>query len=149
MSDETRLDRSRQWFDAAFDELKAAKTLLDAGSYAQSCFYAQQSVEKAMKGVMAADGKAITTHSIAKLMINLPQDNQLDDLEPIRLDKFYILTRYPESLPEGASIRQIFGRRDAEDGYATASGTVHLLAGWAKELGVTIPELNKGILPRK
>ena len=105
MSDETRLDRSRQWFDAA--------------------------------------------RSIAKLMINLPQDNQLDDLEPIRLDKFYILTRYPESLPEGASIRQIFGRRDAEDGYATASGTAHLLPGGAKELGVTIPELNEGILPRE
>ena len=42
-----------------------------------------------MKGVMDEDGKVITTHSIAKLMTSLPQDSQLDDLEPIRLDKFY------------------------------------------------------------
>ncbi len=65
MSDEARLDRSRQWFDAAFDELRASKTLLYTGHYAQSCFYAQQSVEKAMKGIMAADGKADLCCAIA------------------------------------------------------------------------------------
>lgn len=140
MSDESRLERSRQWFDAAINDLIAAKTLMDHGMFAHACFLSQQSAEKGMKGFIAIEQNPARSHSLGELLSALPQDARLIDLEPSRLDRFYIGTRYPESLPEGASIQKSFGKRDALDAISTAEGTVLLLASWAKMLGVNITE---------
>ena len=140
MSDESRLERSRQWFDAAMNDLVAAKTLMDHGLFAHACFLSQQSAEKGMKGFVAIEQNPARSHSLGELLSDLPQDARLIDLEPSRLDRFYIGTRYPESLPEGASIQKSFGKRDALDAISTAEGTVFLLASWARTLGVNLPE---------
>lgn len=140
MSDESRLERSRQWFDAAMNDLVAAKTLMDHGMFAHACFLSQQSAEKGMKGFIAIEQNPARSHSLGELLSTLPQDARLIDLEPSRLDRFYIGTRYPESLPEGASIQKSFGKRDALDAISTAEGTVFLLASWARTLGVNLPE---------
>ncbi|AWP23666.1 hypothetical protein C4901_10285 [Acidiferrobacter sp. SPIII_3] len=138
MSDEARRERSRQWIEAAYDDLLAAQTLQQAGLYAQSCFFAQQAAEKAMKGFLSIRQSAPHGHSLATLLKNLPPDESLLALEPSRLDRFYIGTRYPDALPEGSDIRSAYTRRDAEDAHTTASGVVDLLSGWARALEVPV-----------
>ena len=93
MSDESRLERSRQWFDAAINDLIAAKTLMNHGLFAHACFLSQQSAEKGMKGFVAIEKNPARSHSLGELLSALPQDARLIDLEPSRLDRFYPFAR--------------------------------------------------------
>lgn len=140
MSDEARRERSRQWFEAAYDDLIAGETLQHSELYAQSCFFAQQAAEKAMKGFLSIQQNPPHGHSLGALLKSLPPDKTLLAMEPSRLDRFYIGTRYPDALPEGADIRTAYRRQDSEDALATARGLVHLLSDWARALGVSIAQ---------
>ncbi|WP_414041562.1 HEPN domain-containing protein [Acidithiobacillus sp. M4-SHS-6] len=144
MSASENLERSRQWFDAAFTDLEAVQALMDRNIYSLACFFAQQSAEKAMKGFLIAAGKAYPKeHSLENLRGLLPENAEISRLAPNRLDRYYIAPRYPESLPLGSSVRGAYDRTDAEDALRVATGTTMLLAGWAQTLGVNIPWPNK------
>lgn len=45
------LPEAERWLQTAQEDLRAARTLADAGMYTQACFYAQQSGEKAVKAL--------------------------------------------------------------------------------------------------
>lgn len=54
MSQTKNLHQAERWLQTAEEDLRAAQTLLEATLYAQACFYAQQSAEKAVKALWYA-----------------------------------------------------------------------------------------------
>jgi HEPN domain-containing protein len=99
------LEASR-WYRQAENDLAFAKRGLEEGYYSQVCFLCQQSGEKAVKSIHYHNGERfVPGHSIHALLKKLepdfPEVNVLLETGGL-LDQFYIPTRYPNGLPEGA-----------------------------------------------
>ncbi len=78
-----------------------AELAFDDGIYNQACFHAHQAIEKALKGLLEAQGQVPPrTHKLVDLVRQIPQ-GKWGDLESqlLRMDRFYIPTRYPDALP--------------------------------------------------
>lgn len=91
---------AERWLSTAEEDSRAAETLLNIGLFAQTCFYAQQSVEKAVKALWCWVDADPWAHSIQRLVIDFPQQQRLPDAahwieQAALLDKFYIPTRCP------------------------------------------------------
>lgn len=98
-------ERSRDWFNQAKRDLENAKYELDGGFYEFSCFLCQQAAEKALKSLYQKMGAEVFGHSITGLMQRFPLTGNFDEKllnEAKELDKAYIPTRYPGSIPEGS-----------------------------------------------
>jgi HEPN domain-containing protein len=94
-----------RWLSTAQDDLRAARALRDSAMYAHACFNAQQSAEKALKAIWKLHGLDGWGHSIQRLIMDFPHpdlfQNRADWLQRAAiLDRFYIPTRYPDSLPD-------------------------------------------------
>ncbi len=76
---------------------------LEKGISNQACFHAQQGVEKALKGFLRSRQRSVPrTHALTELLsIARTVDESFQRLEDscIKLDQFYIPTRYPDALP--------------------------------------------------
>ena len=99
------MERSRDWFRQAERDLKQARWALKGGFYEWACFSAQQAAEKAVKALLEALRREAWGHSITRLLASLPQAFEVDrELmeKAMRLDKFYIQTRYPNGFPVGS-----------------------------------------------
>lgn len=92
------------WVGFAQDDLRMAELAYNEGIWNQTCFHAQQCVEKLLKAALAARGIQIPrVHRLVDLLGQMPPD-VVAALAPqsanVRsLDRFYIPTRYPEALP--------------------------------------------------
>ena len=104
MSDEKLRNKAQRWYTQARDDVEAAQALLSARKYAQTCFYAQQAAEKGMKAVWFLLDLDPWGHSCARLIRDLPAATNEEFAKlldtSLRLDKFYIPTRYPDALPD-------------------------------------------------
>lgn len=97
------VERSRDWMRQAERDLENAKYELKGGFYEWACFLSQQAAEKAVKAVFQKLGGEAFGHSVSGLLSKLPVKVQDELLDKAReLDKAYIPTRYPNSIPEGA-----------------------------------------------
>lgn len=110
---------AQPWVEYATVDLRAAEVLYDAGLWGQTCFHAQQCVEKMFKASLIARGRGYPrTHNIVDLLALLDEDtaSRLADIaaEVGSLDEFYIPTRYPEALA-GAWPDRMPGSEDAAD----------------------------------
>lgn len=84
--------------------------------YNQACFQAHQAVGKALKGCLEAQGQVPPrTHKLTDL-IRRVRGLTLTDLEDqlLKMDRFYIPTRYPDALP-GMLPEGWPGERDARE----------------------------------
>lgn len=98
-------ERSRDWFNQAKRDLENAKYELDGGFYEFSCFLCQQAAEKVLKSLYQKMGAEVFGLSITGLMQRFPLTGNFDEKllnEAKELDKAYIPTRYPDSIPEGS-----------------------------------------------
>jgi HEPN domain-containing protein len=105
MSQRSNQHEAERWLRTAEEDLRAAQTLREHGLYAQACFYAQQSGEKAVKALWYRRDADPWGHSVQRLITAYPQPDDIADPEEwIRqaalLDQFYIPTRYPNGLPD-------------------------------------------------
>lgn len=58
-----------QWLQLGDSDMKAARVLMSGGLWSQSCFYAQQAAEKALKAELLARGLHFPkTHDLAALV---------------------------------------------------------------------------------
>jgi len=74
---------------------------LDHGHFAQTCFIAQQVVEKALKAIAyARDYAAARGHSAFEIVSDLGLNGDLRRAAQV-LDQYYIATRYPDAMPSG------------------------------------------------
>ena len=98
-------ERSKDWFNHAKRDLENAKYELDGGFYEFSCFLSQQAAEKALKSLYQKIGADVFGHSVTGLIQRFPLRENVDEKflnEAKELDKAYIPTRYPDSMPEGS-----------------------------------------------
>lgn len=94
-------EATERWLVFAREDLRAAEVLLAEDIFNLACFHAQQSVEKALKGLLAQQGQLPPrVHTISELLTLLPSE-QFADLSQslLVLDDYYIPTRYPDTLP--------------------------------------------------
>lgn len=124
MSQSENRRQAERWLQTAQEDLRAAQTLMDAGMYAQACFYAQQSGEKAVKSLWYLEDEDPWGHSVQRLITDFPRKADITDTDKwIRqgalLDQFYIPTRYPNGLPD-LTPGQVYRIEDAERGIKAA-----------------------------
>ncbi|MEM2002160.1 MAG: HEPN domain-containing protein [Candidatus Methanomethylicaceae archaeon] len=95
-----------RWLDQAEADLKTARDCLENGNYYASSFFAQQSAEKALEGLLYLKGyRAIITHSVMELLEEASKFSEVfkELIDYGReLDRHYIASRYPNFYPSGA-----------------------------------------------
>jgi HEPN domain-containing protein len=116
-TDKERYEAGR-WLETAWEDLDAARSLMEAGKFSHSCFFSQQAGEKAIKALWIFVGEDPWGHSIQKLIAELPEPGVHARVQPFLetgalLDRYYIPTRYPNGLPD-LTPGQVYFRKDAE-----------------------------------
>ncbi len=100
-------ERSRDWFRQAVHDLAHARTAAGAGDHDWACFAAQQAAEKALKAFAGRLGGEAWGHSLLTMVTDLatadPETVSLREAA-IRLDRYYIPTRYPNGFDAGAPL---------------------------------------------
>lgn len=100
-------EQTNQWLVFAYEDLRVAKIIFEAGIYNQVCFHSQQAAEKSLKALIEEKSKVVKEHRFAKLFkVCKELKYELDDFQEKLefLDKFYTSTRYPfiiGMLPQG------------------------------------------------
>lgn len=103
MSQSESRAQAQRWMQTAEDDIEAAKSLMENRFYSHACFNAQQSAEKGLKAFWLYFGEDPWGHSVQKLITTFPgTDSELIVLKEkaASLDRFYITTRCPDSLPD-------------------------------------------------
>lgn len=137
MSQTKNRRQAERWLKTAEEDLCAARALLGAELYAQACFYAQQSAEKAVKALWYRIDAAPWGHSVQRLTIDFPEAEGLSDREgwvdrAALLDQFYVPTRYPNGLPD-LTPGQVYRLGDAERALEAAEELVERCTEWLEQ----------------
>lgn len=116
--------RARDWFRQAERDLAHARRSTEGGDHEWACFAAQQAAEKALKAVLQDRGADARGHSVSAILealsAGMAETVEMDLKSDAReLDRHYILTRYPNSVPEGAPF-EAYDEKDAERAVAAA-----------------------------
>lgn len=118
------------WFKQAEQDLSDAQLLADHKRNNVACFMAQQAAEKALKAFLIGNGAdEVWGHSIAELAFDAQKFDK--EFEALRLkitslDKYYIPTRYPNSLPGGIPA-EAFDIEDAEKALRLAKQAINFI----------------------
>lgn len=106
--------RHADWFRQAQRKLDSARWVERGEFYEDACFSAQQAAEMAAKALLESQGRIELGHSVYQLLL-AAGDVPADILSAARvLDRYYILTRYPNGFPAGAPM-DYFDRPTAEE----------------------------------
>jgi len=113
----------QRWLRQAENDLAFGELALREGFFAQACFVAQQTAEKALKALAYGRGERLVIgHSIVELAGRLAASEP--ELAKLReqaglLDQYYVATRYPNGLPGGVPF-EAFGERQAREAIGAA-----------------------------
>ena len=137
MSHSKNRHQAQRGLQTAEEDLRAVQILLTGGMYAQACFYAQQSAEKAVKALWYLLDADPWGPSVQRLIAEFPERTAIPDLETwldqgALLDKFYIPTRYPNGLPD-LTPGQVYRLDDASRGLDAAHRLVTACQRWLAE----------------
>jgi len=92
-----------RWLELADEDIEMADYALSRSIFRQTCFHAQQAVEKALKGLLDARlGTHPKSHSLEQMLLyDAGIHNELRKWQTScrNLDRFYIPTRYADALP--------------------------------------------------
>lgn len=124
-----------RWKKQAENDLQFAQLALREGFYAQACFIAQQTGEKALKALAYRQGKRfVIGHSLLELIKDLgeayPDLIHYQELAG-QLDQYYIPTRYPNGLPAGAPY-EVYNQRQAQEAVEGAQKLLEKIGKWLK-----------------
>ncbi len=94
---------AERWLELANEDIEMAEYALSRSIFRQTCFHAQQAVEKALKGLLDTRlGTHPKSHSLEQMLLyDAGIRTELRKWRtPCRnLDRFYIPTRYADALP--------------------------------------------------
>jgi HEPN domain-containing protein len=137
MRDE-RADGER-WLRQAENDLAFGRLAVREGYFAQACFVAQQSAEKALKALAYGSGERLVIgHSLVELVERLrdrfPALASSREIAGV-LDQYYIPTRYPNGLAGGVPF-EAFGEHQAREAIEGASRFIALARSHTPPRGV-------------
>lgn len=125
-------EEALRWFTQAKDEFEDAEELRKRGRFYLALFHFQQAAEKALKAYLylrVRSREVFLTHSIgdlARMIIEIDPDFKA--IAPAKkLDRYYILTRYPNGLPGEVPSRYFDDPDEAEDAMRLARSAVELV----------------------
>lgn len=125
-------NRAQDWLDQAGNDLQWGRASAESGFHAQACFIAQQVAEKALKALAYHRGaEFVRGHSVAVVCRELDIDGELE-AAALRLDQYYIPTRYPDAQPAGAPFR-FFSKAQSSEALAFATLFVEKAAAEMRE----------------
>lgn len=120
-----------RWLAQAQHDVRAAAVNREAGFPEVACFLAQQSVEKALKALLYAQGeRPVLGHATHRLVQSCAEYDAafLDHLDGCRqLDQFYIATRYPNGIPDGIP-HDVYTGKQAEEAVGIADRIIRFVA---------------------
>ena len=105
------MQRTEDWWNEARTELRAAHTLCAGGHWSWCCFTCQQAAEKALKTVCDHFRTPQFGHNLNMLVQAVQAHTNIHDsvrMACARLNRYYILTRYPDAFDRGAPADQFF-----------------------------------------
>lgn len=125
-------EESLRWLTHAKDEFEDADELRKRGRFYLALFHFQQATEKAFKAYLYLNVESVQifhTHSISDLS---EMAVELDpDFERVasakKLDRYYIMTRYPNGLPGGVPSRYFDDPEEAEEAMRLARSAIGLI----------------------
>ena len=130
-------NRAADWLRQAERDLEVAHTTSAAGQYDWSCFAAQQAAEKALKGLYQVHHSEGWGYVLADLIRTIadqePGIAAFLDAGKI-LDKYCIVTRYPNGLAKGASA-DAYTKTEAEQAIRYAENIVGFCAARCRAQG--------------
>ncbi len=110
-------EESKLWLEEANWDLENAEILFNNKRYNTAVFQAQQASEKATKAMLYCRNLNGWGYSISKLLLKYQEITNQDISkiinDALHLDKHYIPTRYPDSLP-GISPHEAYTEEEAE-----------------------------------
>lgn len=116
-------ERAESWLLQAKNDLEWGEASCRSDFFAQACFIAQQTSEKALKALAYFKGYDIVKgHSVKVVAEKLGFDGDVTEAAKI-LDQYYISTRYPDAFPAGAPF-QFFTREQAETALKLAESII-------------------------
>jgi HEPN domain-containing protein len=108
------------WLLQAESDLRSVADLTKNGHFAQACFYAQQSAEKALKALAFSRGAdLVKSHSLHTIASDLGINGQLATFAT-KLDLYYLTARYPDALPDHAVPAENFDENMAREAFSMA-----------------------------
>lgn len=106
--------RAKDWMDQAHNHLDWRQAPAESGFHSQACFIAQQVADKALKALAYFRGaELVRGHSVAMVCRELAINGELEEVA-LRLDQYYIPTRYPDAQPGGAPFRYFSAAQSRE-----------------------------------
>ncbi|MGA9139769.1 MAG: HEPN domain-containing protein [Methanocella sp.] len=134
-------EEALRWFTQAKDEFEDADELRKRGRFYLALFHFQQATEKALKAYLYLKVESVEvfrTHSVGDLVeMALEVDRDFNTVAPAKkLDKYYILTRYPNGLPGGVPSRYFDDPVEADEAMTLAKNIVELVE---RKLQETVP----------
>jgi HEPN domain-containing protein len=115
-----------RWIDSGQNDFAVAKSLFADKHYSATAFFAQQSAEKALKGLLRLHGHVSWGHNcydllkqIEKLFSNVVNPTIIMSAQ--RLDDHYIPSRYPDAFSSGTPAdhyNESIAQQALEDGEA-------------------------------
>jgi HEPN domain-containing protein len=120
------MNRAHDWLEQAKLDLEHAKKSRTQRDFNWSCFACQQAAEKAIKALYLSMNMEGWGHVIKKLLEELKEETDVPDAlikAGIRLDKFYIPTRYPHGFDSGKP-SDFYNEDDADEGIKNAENII-------------------------
>jgi HEPN domain-containing protein len=131
-------DEAERWLIHARDEFQDANELRLRGRFYLALFHFQQAAEKALKAFLycvAGSEEVFFTHSIYELIQwakeAAPDFEKVE--KAVRLDQYYIPTRYPNGLPGGVPSRFYTDPEEAREAMELAKAVLEMVEGRLKE----------------
>lgn len=113
--------RAQDWYNQARNDLEWGHASAESGFHSQACFIAQQVAEKALKALAYFRGaELVRGHSVTVVCRELEINGELE-AAALRLDQYYIPTRYPDAQPAGAPF-QFFSSEQSKEALTLAAG---------------------------
>jgi len=132
MSVEKERHEAARWLGQARADLRAAESSIAAGVFEWACFQSQQAAEKALKAFWLHYSFDPWGHSLLMLIEEFPDDQLRSAISPLlpqakALDKLYIPTRYPNSLPDSIP-SEVYTEPEARSAIESARQVIEAVA---------------------
>lgn len=131
-------EEALRWFTQAKDEFEDADELRKRGRFYLALFHFQQATEKALKAYLYLRAESIEVfrmHSIGDLaeMAHEIDPDFIEARNAKKLDKYYVITRYPNGLPGEVPSRFFDDPEEAEEAMRQAKSVIELVEKKIKE----------------